>query len=76
MKIIWNDEKTNVYNAVVWKNENECILDEYYTTKSEAVKAVKAVKKSYKGNGEHGGFPDCFVRYFDYQNDTTQDFNL
>lgn len=72
MKIIWNDEKTNVYNAVVWENGNECILDEYYTTKSEAVKAVKAVKKSYKGNGEI----DCFVRYFDYQNDTTQDFNL
>lgn len=72
MKIKWNDETTEVYEAVVWEDGNVLLLDEYYTTKTEAVKAVKAVKKSYKGNGEL----DCLVRYHDYYNWFTQDFNL
>ena len=72
MKIKWNDDATEFYEAVVWENGNNLLLDEYYTTKSEAVEAVKAVKKSYKVNGEL----DCYVRYYDYWDGTTQDFNL
>ena len=72
MKIRWNDDATELYEAVVWENGNNLLLDEYYTTKAEAVKAVKAVKKSYKVNGEL----DCYVRYYDYWDGTTQDFNL
>ena len=46
MKIRWNDDATELYEAVVWENGNNLLLDEYYTTKSEAVEAVRADKKS------------------------------
>ena len=72
MKIKWNDDATELYEAVVWENGNNLLLDEYYTTKAKPVKAFKAVKKSYKGNGTL----DCYVRYYDYWYGTTQDFNL
>ena len=60
------------YESVVWKDSNTLLLDECYTTKAEAFKAVKAVKKSYKGNGEL----DCYVRLFDFYNVTVQAFDL
>ncbi len=74
MKLKWYDveDEMKVYEALLWENDNTLLLDEYYTTKSEAVRAVRAAKKSYKGNGKL----DCYVRYFDYQNDTVTDFNL
>lgn len=75
MKIKWYEieiEKIKVYEALAWENGNKLLLLEHYTTKAEAVKAVKAVKKSYKGSGKL----DCYVRYFDHKNGTTQDFNL
>ena len=72
MKIEWYFDVKEAYEALVWENGNTLLLDEDYTTKAEAFKAVKACKKSYKGNGKL----DCYVRYFDYQNDNIQDFNL
>lgn len=75
MKIKWYDvevEKIKVYECLVWENGNKLLLLEHYTTKSEAVKAVKAVKKSYKGNGEL----DCYVRYFDHKNGIVKDYEI
>lgn len=72
MKIEWYFDIKEAYEALVWENGNTLLLDEDYTTKAEAFKAVKTFKKSYKGNGKL----DCYVRYFDYQNGNIQDFNL
>lgn len=75
MKIKWYDvevEKIKVYECLVWENGNKLLLIEHYTTKSEAVKAVKTVKKSYKGNGKL----DCYVRYFDHKNDVVKDYEI
>lgn len=72
MKIEWYFDVKEAYEALVWENGNTLLLDEDYTTKAEAFKAVKMFKKSYKGNGKL----DCYVRYFDYQNGNIQDFNL
>lgn len=72
MKIEWYFDVKEAYEALVWENGNALLLDEDYTTKAEAFKAVKTFKKSYKGNGKL----DCYVRYFDYQNGNIQDFNL
>lgn len=72
MKIEWYFDVKEAYEALVWENGNTLLLDEDYTTKAEAFKAVKTFKKSYKGNGKL----DCYVRYFDYQNGNIQDFNL
>lgn len=72
MKLNWFDEVKTMYEAVVWEDDNNLLLDEGYTTKSEAVKAVKAFKKNYNGKGKL----DCYVRFFDFENDWVQDFNL
>lgn len=72
MKLNWFDEVKTMYEAVVWKDDNNLLLDEGYTTKSEAVKAVKAFKKNYNGKGKL----ECYVRFFDFENDWVQDFNL
>lgn len=73
MKIKWNDETTAVYEACVWEDGNINLMEgEYYTTKAEAVNAVKTCKKNYKGNGEL----DCFVRYHDYWNDVVEDYEI
>lgn len=72
MKINWFDEVKIMYEAVVWEDDNNLLLDEDYTTKSEAVKAVKAFKKNYNGKGKL----ECYVRFFDFENDWVQDYNL
>lgn len=72
MKLKWNDEAMRVYEAVVEKDGNRCLLANHYSTKTEAVEAVKTFKANYKGKGELY----CYVRYFDNYNDTVQDFNL
>lgn len=72
MKLNWFDEVKTMYEAVVWEDDNNLLLDEGYTTKSEAVKAVKAFKKNYNGKGKL----ECYVRFFDFENDWVQDFNL
>lgn len=75
MKIKWYEvevEKIKVYEALVWENGNKLLLLEHYTTKAEAVKAVKAVKKSYKGSGEL----DCYVRFFDHKNGIVKDYEI
>lgn len=76
MKIRWDDwdeETMAVYEACVWIDGNINLMEgEYYTTKAEAVKAVKNCKKNYNG----GGQLDCFVRYHDYMNDNVKDYNL
>lgn len=72
MKLNWFDEVKTMYEAVVWEDDNNLLLDEDYTTKSEAVKAVKAFKKNYNGKGKL----ECYVRFFDFENDWVQDYNL
>ena len=72
MKLNWFDEVKTMYEAVVWEDDNNLLLDEGYTTKSEAVKAVKAFKKNYNGKGKL----ECYVRFFDFENDWVQDYNL
>ena len=72
MKLNWFDEVKTMYEAVVWEDDNNLLLDEGYTTKSEAVKAVKEFKKNYNGKGKL----ECYVRFFDFENDWVQDFNL
>lgn len=59
MKINWFDEVKTMYEAVVWEDDNNLLLDEDYTTKTEAFKAVKKFKKSYKGKGKL----ECYVRF-------------
>lgn len=49
------------YSANVWEINGKHLLFQFYTTKKEAIKAVKAYKKSYKGNKEL----DCYVRLYD-----------
>lgn len=72
MKINWFDEVKTMYEAVVWEDENNLLLDEDYTTKAEAFNAVKKFKKSYKDKGKL----ECYVRFFDFENDWVQDYNL
>lgn len=74
MKLEWQyDIKIKkAYESVVWEDGNTLLLDECYTTKAEAFKAVKKFKKSYKGNGKL----ECYVRFFDFENDWVQDYNL
>lgn len=72
MKINWFDEVKTMYEAVVWEDDNNLLLDEDYTTKAEAFKAVKTFKKNYKGKGKL----ECYVRFFDFENDWVQDYNL
>lgn len=81
MKIKWykvETEKTKEYEAIAWVSGymggrgNKLLLLEHYTTKAEAVKAVKAVKKSYKGNGE----PNYYVRFFDHKNGIVKDYEI
>ena len=49
------------YSANVWEINGKPLLIQFYTTKKEAIKAVKACKKSYEGNKEI----DCYVRLYD-----------
>lgn len=72
MKINWFDEVKTMYEAVVWEDDNNLLLDEDYTTKAEAFKAVKKFRKSYEGKGKL----ECYVRFFDFENDWVQDYNL
>lgn len=60
------------YEAAVYEVDKACLLLDFYTTKAEAVKAVKDFKKSYKGNNEL----DCFVRLHDEYGFAIEDYNL
>ena len=79
MEIKFYDELAidEAYNAIVWETsiinyKNTLVLDKHYSTKTEAVEAVKTFKANYKDNGKL----ECFVRYRNYQNGTKQDYNL
>lgn len=74
MKLKWQyDIKIKTaYESIVWEDDNTLILDECYTTKAEAFKAAKTFKKNYNGKDKL----DCYVRFFDFENVTVQDFNL
>ena len=62
MKLKWYElDGKKFYGAYVCELGNKWILLEFYTTKAEAIKAVKNCKKSYKGNKEL----DCHVRLYD-----------
>ena len=65
MRIGYFDEVKRMYEAVVWEDYNNLLLDDAYTAKVEAVKAVKAFIKNYKGNGKL----DYYVRFFDFVNE-------
>ena len=69
MRIGYFDEVKRMYESVVWEDYNNLLLDESYTTKVEAVKAVKAFIKNYKGNGKLA----YYVRFFDFENDFAED---
>ena len=60
------------YEACVWENGNKCLLLDFYTTKSEAIKAVKTCKKSYKGDNAL----DCFIRLHDEDGFGIEDYDL
>ena len=66
------DYKKRYYNSVVWERGNELLLDEYYTTKREAINAVSQFKKDYNKNYH----VDCYVRVFNGEEGAVQDINL
>ena len=66
------DYKKRYYNSVAWEDGNVLLLDEYYTTKREAINAVNKFKKDYNKNYHL----DCFVRVFEDEGFSVQDINL
>lgn len=60
------------YEANVWEINGDCLYLDFYSTKNEAIKAVKAYKKSYKGNKEL----DCFVRLHDENGIGIEDYDI
>ena len=60
------------YEANVWEVNGNCLYLDFYSTKNEAIKAVKAYKKSYKGNKEL----DCFVTLFDENGFSIESYNV
>lgn len=66
------DYEKRYYNSVVWERGNILLLDEYYTTKREAINAINKFKKDYNKN-----YPlDCFVRVFEDDGFSVHDINL
>ncbi len=73
MKLKWYElEDKKFYGAYVWELGNKCILLEFYTTKAEAIKAVKNCKRNYKGNKKL----DCYVRLHDENGFGIADYNI
>ena len=73
MKIsLFETDGKKYYEANVWKGNEHCIYLEFYTTKNEAIKAVKDYKKSYKGNIKL----DCFVTLFDENGFSIESYNI
>lgn len=60
------------YEACVYEGGNNILLCEFYSTKAEAIKAVKNCKKGYQGNNKL----DCFVRFHDEEGFGIKDFDL
>ena len=60
------------YETVVYEVDRICLLLNFYTTKAEAVKAVKDFKKSYKGKYQL----DCFVRRHDEYGFAIADYDV
>lgn len=68
------------YNAVICKYNNyiddcgrnyEILLDEYFTTKKEAVKAIKSLLKNYKKSNL-----DCFIVKINKKGSYVTKYNL
>lgn len=55
---LFEADRRKHYEAIVWEVHGYCLYFEFYSTKNEAIKAVKAYKKSYKGNKKL----DCYVK--------------
>ena len=60
------------YEACVVDNGQKFLLEDFFTTKKEAIDAVKECKKKYKGEKEL----DCFVRLHDKNGFGINDINL
>ena len=60
------------YEANVWEENEGWLLCDCYSTKNEAIKAVKTYKKNYKGNKKL----DCFVRLHDKNGIGIVDYNI
>ena len=60
------------YEACVVEDGNKYLLLDFFTTKDEAIKAVKTCKKNYKGEKDL----DCFVRLHDKNGFGINDINL
>lgn len=60
------------YEACVFEEDRDCLLLDFYTTRTEAIKAVKDFKKSYKGKYEL----DCFVRRHDKYGFAIEDYEV
>lgn len=60
------------YEANVWEDGNILLLNDYFSTKKEAVDMVKLRKRTYKGNKKL----DCYVVYFDGNGRAIETFNV
>ena len=69
---IFDIEGREYYEACVIEDGNGYLLLDFFTTKNEAIKAVKMCKKNYKGEKEL----DCFVRLHDKDGFGIEDHNL
>ena len=65
-------EEREYYEACVIEDGNKYLLLDFFTTKNEAIKAVKTFKRKYKGEKEI----DCFVRLHDENGFGIEDYNL
>lgn len=72
----FNTDGVVCFEAIVWdKTGNSQLLSEYYSTRSEASKAVKKFIKNYKGPKVI--VPEqCFVRQFDEDGMAIQDYDI
>lgn len=69
---LFDTEGREHYESCVIEDGNKYLLLDFFTTKSEAIKAVKTCKKNYKGEKEL----DCFVRLHDEYGFGIEDYDL
>ena len=62
------------YRAFVWEKDGayDWLLKEAFTTKREAISCIKTFKKTYTGSKEL----DCYVRLYDENECTVDDFDV
>lgn len=77
MKIEWYEtDGQSCYQAVIWDRTGSVqLLDDYYTTKNEAKRAVRNFVKNYTGTKVI--VPEnCFVRQFDEDGCAIEDYEV